>query len=573
MKPTLTAAFRAAARDAGDTHGLVYCEEPGRQTFRGYAALDLRARTVADALDKAGYAAGDAVVIGLPQCLSWVEAAYGVLYAGMTVVPVAITGSDSPERAAEKIARIALAADAAIVITDASLSPALSVALRPDGATATMLFADLVSAGDPDTWTEPDISPDSRALLLFTSGSTGNPKGVIATHRSLVVEADLASAALGFSERTVFVGWLPLYHSMGLTLQWLTPAAIGAHVVLTSPEQFQRRPMFWLQMLSDFGATASAASNFAFELCTKFATDEQVASLDLSRVEVVVSAGEPVRSEAVAAFADRFASTGMRSAAVTPAIGMTETMLYCGKPLTDDLAPRRFDETAREAGRLVAADGPGSRELTSCGRPFPGVSVRIVDTETLEVLPDGRVGEVWVSSPAMSLGYLGRDDLTAEAFGHTLPGDGHAYLRTGDLGALIDGELFVTGRLKDVIIIRGRNIYPQDIEADTSRVCRHLGLSAAFELNDNSSAVGILIEFDLEAVSDGHRSLAELASDVRTELTQRFSIPSLAVGLVSEGSLPRTPTGKIQRKPTRVALEAGRIRLTHSIGFPTPVGL
>ena len=387
MKPTLTAALQAAARDAGDTRGLVYCEEPGRQTFRGYAALDLRARTVADALHEAGYAAGDAVVIGLRQCLAWVEAAYGVLYAGMTVVPVAITGSDSPERAAEKIARIALAADTAVVITDASLSPALAVALRPDGETATMLFADLVAAGDPDTWTEPDISPDSRALLLFTSGSTGNPKGVIATHRSLVVEADLASAALGFSERTVFVGWLPLYHSMGLTLQWLTPAAIGAHVVLTPPEQFQRRPMFWLQMLSDFGATASAASNFAFELCTKFATDEQVASLDLSRVEVVVSAGEPVRSEAVAAFADRFASTGMRSAAVTPAIGMTETMLYCGKPLTDDLAPRRFDETAREAGRLVATDGPESRELTSCGRPFPGVSVRIVDPETLKVLP------------------------------------------------------------------------------------------------------------------------------------------------------------------------------------------
>lgn len=566
---SLTAALRATASTVGDSRGLTYCPTPDACVRRGYAELDERARAIADALARAGYEAGDAVVIGLRQGICWVEAVHGVLYAGMIAVPVDITGTDQPEKVAQKITGMAIASQAAVVITDSAGLAALAASSPSTGTRVrSVLISELVAGGRAESWAEPEIGPNSPALLLFTSGSTSDPKGVVATHRSLVVEAQLTSAALGFTERTVFGGWLPLYHPMGLTLQWLTPAVIGADVVLTPPEQFQRRPMSWLKMLSDFRATASAAGNFAFELCVKFASDEQVAALDLSRLEVVVSGGEPVRSAAVAAFAERFAAAGFRTSAVTPAIGMTETMLYCAKTPEEELVTWQCDAAALEAGWLRPSDGGAMKELASCGRPFAGVSVRIVDPATGVEVPDRRVGEIWVSTPAMSAGYLDRPDLTAQAFGNRVTGDDRDYLRTGDLGVMIDGELFVTGRLKDVIIIRGRNLYPQDMEGLTQGI----GVSAAFQLDDAPSPVGIVIEFDPGALIDSGDTLEGLASAVRGKLTQRFSLPSVAVGFVTAGSLSRTPTGKVQRNPTRAALLAGRMPVAYSIGFaPVPV--
>jgi acyl-CoA synthetase (AMP-forming)/AMP-acid ligase II len=215
---------------------------------------------------------------------------------------------------------------------------------------------------------------------------------------------------------------------------------------------------------------------------------------------------------------------------------------------------------------VPAADGEGM-ELTSCGRPFPAVTVRIVDYLDGVALPDGEIGEIWVASPTMSTGYFRQPLVTEATFGQELPNDTRSYLRTGDLAAMIDGELFVTGRLKDLIIIRGRNIYPQDVEAATLTVWPGIGLSTAFELAQHPSPVGLLVEVDLQALSEDGRTPEALARELRATLVERFSLPGLAIGMVPVGSLPRTPTGKVQRRPTRARLEAGGFSLLYSAGF------
>lgn len=564
---TLVESLRTVAADVGDRRGLTYYPTHDSSSYLGYAGLDERARTIAESLMRSGYRPGQTALIGLRPGTAWLEAAYGALYAGLTFVPLPIPGHGPTAGLAETVASIALASEAAVMIAE----PTVLDEIGADGLTESLcdiaLLRDLTDEGDSAAWTAPDIDGDSVALLLFTSGSTGVPKGVMATHSSIVTEAAIAGGTLGFSARTVFVGWLPLYHSMGLTLQWFTPALYGAQIVLTPTEQFQRRPTLWLQLLHRHRATATAAGNFAFALATKFAGDELVAGLDLSSIEVMVSAGEPVRSEIVHEFANRFRDAGVRPDTVTPAIGMTETMLYSAKPPRAALRSPRFDMAALEATRLVPAEGEGSMELTSCGRPFPTVSVRIADPTTGDAVPDGQIGEIWVSSPAMSTGYFRRPDATAEAFGHQLPGDDRSYLRTGDLAAMIDGELFVTGRLKDLIIIRGRNIYPQDIEAATRVVWPQIGLSTAFELTGHPSAAGLLVEVDRDALADEGRDVDGLVRELGDHLKSRFSLPSLAIGVVDVGALPRTATGKVQRRPTHDKLQAGGFDLTHAVGF------
>lgn len=567
VTPTLVTSLQAVAGRVGDRRGLRYYDAPEHSTFVGYRELDQRARIMADGLRRAGYAPGQRVLIGLNPGAQWIEAVYGALYAGLVFVPLPIPGTGAVDGLSEKVESIALASDAALMITD----PEVLAALGEDGFTSAI--CDIVDvdalrrSGVEEEWVDPGVDGDAVALMLFTSGSTGEPKGVMASHLSIVTAAEIAGGALGFSDRTVFVGWLPLFHSMGLTLQWFTPAVWGADIVLTPTAQFQRRPLLWLRLLDRHRATATAAGNFAFAVAAQFADEATVAELDLTSLEVMVSAGEPVRSEVVRAFMEKLGPAGVRAEAIIPAIGMTETMLYCAKPPAEELRTPRFDAAALEAGRLIPpADGQVT-ELTSCGRPFAGVSVQIVDPLDSVTLPEGDIGEIWVSTPASSTGYFRQPDITGTVFGQELRGDSRSYLRTGDLGAMIDGELFVTGRLKDLIIIRGRNIYPQDLEAAALTVSPALGVSTAFELAGHPAPVGIVAEVDTEALCEDGRTTAELAQDLRAALVSRFSLPSLAVCLVPVGALPKTATGKIQRRPTRTRLEAGGFDPLYATGF------
>jgi acyl-CoA synthetase (AMP-forming)/AMP-acid ligase II len=569
LPTTVVEGLRISARDLGNDHGILYYSSPETTSYRGYADLDENARRIGQALRARGYGVGNTVVIGLTDALQVADAAFGAMYAGMAFVPAPVAGYGAGAALGHSVARIATTAEASALLVDAKVLERLGDSIA-DIDVPVLVLEDVLAEGDADAWVEPEIDGDSIAYLLFTSGSTGDPKGVITTHRG-VVETAKTTAQLFRSDRdATMVGWAPMHHIMGLASQAIFPVVNGAQAVVCSTELFQRRPIFWLQLISKHRGTMSAAGNFAFALCTQLATDEQVADLDLSSLISLFSGSEPVRPETVRAFLERFESTGLTEKMIAPVMGMTESMLISGKYPDDELVIRRFDAAELENGRLVPREGEGTVEWVSCGRWPEGTSVVIVDPDTLLPVPDGEVGEIWVSSAAISPGYFRRPDATAETFGLKLPGDDRSYMRTGDLASVVDGQLYVTGRLKEMLIVRGRNLYPQDIEAGARTASPAVGIGAVFELAGHPSAVGIAFEVSDEALAEAGETPESVAARVRDTVVRGFSLPSLAISVVPEGALPRTPTGKVRRQPTRSQIESGALVSLYSSGFAVP---
>ncbi len=571
---TVHEALHESAQTFGNTRGLRYYHTRDSSEYRGFAELDRRARAVASRLTAAGFGPGDLAIIGLARGLECVEAIYGALYAGLAFAPAPVAGYGSADMMAHRVAGIARSADARVLITSPSDYAALGGSL-PGVELSTLMIDEMVAEGGPDSWMPPQVDGDSMALLLFTSGSTGDPKGVIGTHRMIMSSVADFSRLFGYSSESVMLGWAPLHHAMGIFTQVFIPISLGAEGVILATSQFQKRPAVWLQLMSKHRATSSSGGNFAFTLATQFATDELVAELDLSSVDTLFSGSEPVRAATVQAFVERFAPAGLKASSVSPLMAATEALVISAKPAGSEVVIRTFDAASRETGLLRPSTGDGGVEMVSCGRPSETTSVVIIDPQTLQPVEGGTIGELWVAGPGVSPGYYRRPDATAETFGHSVPGFEGSYMRTGDLAAIVDGELFITGRLKDMINIRGRNIYPQDLEAMAVTVSEAVGISAAFELEGHPSAIGIISEVDEESREVAGLSYAELTAQLQKELIAYFSLPSLAVGLVPLGQLPRTGAGKVTRRPVRVALESGGLPLVHATGFaaaaPPPV--
>jgi acyl-CoA synthetase (AMP-forming)/AMP-acid ligase II len=565
---TPTTAIDALQRTAaahGDDRGITYHATLDDSEFRGYGELDRRARAIADALASKGYEVGDRAVVAVSPGLPWADALYGVLYAGLAFVPAPTGGYVDGSALADRVASMARAADAAVVLTDETIGAILRGA-GVELPVPAVVLTDLLTEGSAAAWEPPAIDGEATAVIFFTSGSTGDPKGVIGTHGSLMATVDVAAELFGQGPEATLVGWAPLHHAMGLLLQVIVPVSSGGRTVVSTTELFQRRPMSWLQLISRYRGTVSVAGNFAYGLCVKFATDEQVSELDLSSLVTLISGSEPVRPETVAAFVERFSPAGLDPSTIAPALGMTEAMLVATKPLGTRFIVRRVDGDRLEHGELVPTDDEHATEVISNGRPPSGATVRIVHPETGEVVPDGTVGEIWISSAMVSPGYFRRPDATAETFGHRIAGDDLSYMRSGDLGVVLDDELYITGRLKEVIILRGRNVYPQDIEAAASALSPALGIAAAFELSEGQPPVGVLVEYDTADLPDD-QDADELLGLVGSELARRFSLPSVAVGLVAPGSVPRTATGKVRRRPARALVESGSLTFLHTTGF------
>ncbi|QAY74691.1 fatty acyl-AMP ligase [Agromyces protaetiae] len=561
---TLFEALRNTAAEHGDTRGIKYFESLDDSISITYADLEREAKAVAASLADAGYGIGTNAVIALKAGLDWPGAVWGAIAAGVTFLPAPVAGYGSPANLIDGVAAVARSGEANLLIVDRETVQRLE-GLADLG--LPVLFIEDLREGDPDAWVDPGLTPDTIAYLLFTSGSTGDPKGVIATHRTVLTGALTNTDLFQVDDGALTVGWAPMHHIMGLATYVLLPAISGIDSIIMPTAVFQKRPLMWLQLMSKYKATQSAAGNFAFDLVTRLVTDEQLAELDLSSIRTLFSGSEPVRPETVRAFLAKFAPTGVTAKMIAPAMGMTEAGLITAKYPDDELVIRRFDPVSLEAGRLVPDDGPDSIEWVSCGRPNPHTTVKIVDPDTLTEVSDGVVGEIWVSSNMVSPGYFRRPDATAEAFDVKLPGDDKGYLRTGDLAAVLDGQLYVTGRLKEMLIIRGRNLYPMDIEAAARTVSPAVGIGAAFELTDRDAAVGIVTEIDREALDASGETLDGIADQVRRHLMDKFSLPYLAVALVEAGGLPRTPTGKVKRTPTRRQLEAGELPTAHTLGL------
>ncbi|GAA3947128.1 fatty acyl-AMP ligase [Actinomadura viridis] len=547
--------LRERRADRGDREALVFVDDPraGARESVTYAELDRDARRVAARL--AGHAAPDDRALLLhPSGPGFARAFFGCLYAG--VIPVPAPPPEGTSQQSRRVAGIVRNAGVAVVLADGDDLPRLRADLAPGlGPDARWLDT---ATGDADEAVAEDAvaapPPDAPAFLQYTSGSTSDPKGVIVSHANLLHNAAAVERHIGLDGDGRIGGWLPWHHDMGLIGLFLQSVYQGLTCVVMAPITFLKRPHRWLETIDLLGVNATAMPDFAYDLCVRRVTGEQLAGLDLSRWRVALDGSEPVRAGTLRAFAERFGSAGFQARALSPCYGLAEATLFVsGDPRHREPTVLRVDPRTLEAGRVrPAAPRAAARTLVSCGPAAPS-GLRIVDPETGAELPDGHVGEIWVRGGAVALGYWNRPALTGRVFGATAADGEGGFLRTGDLGARLDGELYVTGRLKDVIVVRGRNLYPQDIEAETAGVHPALtGTAAAFAVaTPRGDAIGVAAEIRPRRLRG--TPLAEVESAIRRHLGREFATAVAVVVLVKPGTLARTTSGKIQRHLARAA--------------------
>ncbi|HEU5348410.1 MAG TPA: fatty acyl-AMP ligase, partial [Ktedonobacterales bacterium] len=459
-----------------------------REDHLTFRELDRRARAIAARLQSLG-AAGERALLLFPPGLDYVAAFFGCLYAGTIAVPAY---PPPPNKPMPRIQAIVSDAQARFALATAQMfaSVRLRLAQHPDLAVLQWLATDDLADPDPDAWRRPKITSETLAFLQYTSGSTAVPKGVMVSHGNIMHNERVIEALCHHTDASDIVCWLPMYHDMGLIGNVLQALYLGSRCVLMSPVAFLQKPVRWLQAVSRYRAHTSGGPNFAFDLCASKITPEQAADLDLSHWKVAFSGAEPIHPATLQRFGDAFAPYGLRPEALYPCYGLAEaTLMVCGGQPDSLPVVRSFQRAALAHHRVVAADaasdGSEAQALVSSGRTALEQRVTIVDPDTLVPCPPGQVGEIWISGRSVARGYWQRPEQTAETFRARLAEFPDAtFLRTGDLGFLDEGELFITGRLKDLIIIRGTNYYPQDIEltAEQSHASLRPGASAAFSI-------------------------------------------------------------------------------------------
>jgi 8-amino-7-oxononanoate synthase/acyl carrier protein len=553
-----------------------------------YAELDRKARAVGAWLASEGMT-GKRVLLLYPSGLDFIAAFMGCLYGGAIAVPAY---PPRKNRSVERIEAIAADADASVALTTRDVVDRFD-SLRATAPSLEHLIWKVDSELDvswADRWERPDIDGSTLAFLQYTSGSTGTPKGVMLSHENLLHNSLRIMQAFEITRSQSGVFWLPSFHDMGLIGGILVPLYGGKFNVLMSPVAFLQKPLRWLQAISKYRATISGGPNFAYELCVRKTTPEQRATLDLSSWTLAFNGAEPVRAETIDAFCEAFAPCGFRREAFFPCYGLAEsTLMVTGGMKFEPPVVRSFDASSIETGAAVVrpANAPAVRRLVGSGRELDGQDVLIVDPQSCEALPPGRVGEIWVSGPSVAQGYWNRADASAETFGamlaepHQMPSgqpvatwrpNPGPYLRTGDLGFFDNGELFVAGRLKDLIIIRGRNHYPQDIEhavEEASSLVR-AGSVAAFAVDvEGRERVVVVAE-----VERGRRDAAEFTAAfeaIRKRLATEHELSVEGLVLVRPNSVPKTSSGKIQRHACKRQFLDGALEVVEQhIGWLQP---
>ncbi|HEY0607927.1 MAG TPA: condensation domain-containing protein, partial [Herpetosiphonaceae bacterium] len=564
---TLVELLRWRAEHQPDRPAYTFLSEgENAEVTLSYAQVDHQARAIAALLQGCATPGARALLL-YPPGVEYICAFFGCLYAGIVAVPAYPPQSARLERSLPRLRAIVTDCAPTIALTTAALHQRLAPALSadPDFQAITWLVADDL-AGHAETWRAPELDGATLAFLQYTSGSTAAPKGVMISHANLLHNQRLIRQGFGHDEHATIVGWLPLYHDMGLIGNVLQPLYLGARCVLMSPIAFLQSPIRWLQAISRYRATTSGAPNFAYDLCVRKITPEQRATLDLSSWTVAFNGAEPVRAETLDRFAETFAECGFRREAFYPCYGLAETTLIVtgGSPAAPPLITA-FAGDELEHRRVVErdADQPGTRSLVGCGQVLGDQRVVVVDPETGAASRPNTIGEIWVSGPSVAQGYWQRPEASAQTFGARLPcGDG-PFLRTGDLGFFHAGELFIAGRLKDLIIIRGRNYYPQDIELTVERSHPALRASATAAF-----AVEIAGEERLiiaQEVERQHRAadLDTVAAAIRQAISEQHELQAHAILLLKPGSLPKTSSGKIQRHLCRARFLSGDLDALH----------
>ncbi|MDM3856889.1 MAG: AMP-binding protein [Aphanizomenon gracile PMC649.10] len=527
-----------------------------------YQALEQKARSIATQLQTL-VGKGECALLLYPPGLEFISAFFGCLYAQVIAVPA------YPPRRNQNLARLqAIVADtqAKVVLTTTSLLSNWEVWFNqiPELARMKWLSTDDIDLNLASDWQKPQINSHTLAFLQYTSGSTGKPKGVMVTHGNLLYNQQMIQQAYQHNEKTIVVGWLPLYHDMGLIGNVLQPLYLGTSCYLMSPVAFLQKPIRWLQAISRYQATTSGGPNFAYDLCVSKITPEQIATLDLSSWELAFNGAEPVQAETLAKFAAKFAPCGFRTEAFYPCYGMAETtLLVTGGVKKSVPVVLSVDSSAIEQNQVVIAseEQPESKQIVGCGQTWLEQKIAIANPQTLTQCSPTEIGEIWVSGANIAVGYWQNPEATQETFQAYLTDTGEGqFLRTGDLGFIRNGELFVTGRLKDLIIIRGHNHYPQDIEltSQKSHPALRLGCGAAFSITI-AGEERLVITQEVERNYIRQLDVDEVVGAIRKAISQEHELQVHAVVLLKTASIAKTSSGKIQRQACRTAFLAGSL--------------
>jgi len=556
---TLTEVFDWHARRHPDRAHIRLYREHGEDQILTYGELHAAALLVAANLQARGLQTGQSVALMLPTGIDYFRCFFGVLYAGGIPVPIyppaRMTQLDDHMRRQASILDNAQCVFLITVPKARLLARVLSAQLEN--------LRDVLIAEELDTaysFSQPLFNSSDTAFLQYTSGSTGNPKGVILSHANLLANIRVAGEAIDASTRDVFVSWLPLYHDMGLIGAWLGSLYFGARLVIMSPLTFLARPARWLQAIHRHGGTLSAAPNFAYQLCLARIEDRELQGLDLSRWRIAMNGAEAVSPDTIEAFSERFARYGFAADAMFPVYGLAENSV--GLAFPELRRPPRIDRIRREPfsnqGLAIAADAeePSALRFVGCGRALAGHDIRIVDTDGHE-LPQRQQGQLQFRGPSATRGYFHNPEATSELFN----GD---WLQSGDLAYLAEGELFITGRTKDVIIRGGRNIYPQELEEAVGALDGiRKGRVAVFASRDPSHQTEQLVVLAETRERDEHKrqALMHEINSIATELTQA---PADDIVLAPPGAVLKTSSGKIRRAACRKLYEQGLIGKTQT---------
>jgi acyl-CoA synthetase (AMP-forming)/AMP-acid ligase II/acyl carrier protein len=541
-----------------------------------FAELDRQARRVAAALQSRGVKRGQRILLLHPQGLDYIAALFGSMYAGVLAIPLQPPSRHRAKLAVPKLEAIVADGGVELAATVSGLVGEMrEVVAGTDGLADIPWLATDTLDGIEDDWEPLPLGGDDLAYLQYTSGSTSLPKGVMVSHGNLLY--NLRDFDDGYDHADgVMVSWLPTFHDLGLVYGVFMPVFRAMHGVLLDPLQFLRRPLRWMEAISRFGGTHSPAPNFAFDLVAAKSTAEERAALDLSRWRIALNGAEPIRHDTEARFVEAFASAGVTWKTLSHAYGMSESTAVIAKELVGtDPVFAVVDGTAMEQHQIVrvADDHPAARIVAGCGVTTNETVVRIVEPESKAVCEADRVGEIWVGGPTRAKGYWNKPEASAETFeAYTADGEG-PFLRTGDLGFLADGNVFVTGRLKDMIIIRGENHYAQDLEWTTQQACAAVRPScvAAFTRGDDAQLV-LVAEVYPDRVGDEAAAFGAIRDAISDHGLQVQDI-----AFIQPRAIFKTSTGKIMRRRTRAALDAGEFDLVarwtaEVVAAPEPSG-
>jgi acyl-CoA synthetase (AMP-forming)/AMP-acid ligase II len=563
---TLIELLRERAINQSDRHGYTFLIDGKKESAPlTYGELDRQARAIG-ALLQQYQAKGERALLLYPQGLEVLAAFCGCLYAGVIAIPVPPPESGRLKRTLPRLRSIVKDAQATFALTTAGILELVENVRDDFPEFDQMRWIDTaqVDLSLAEQWQDPQIDRDALAYLQYTSGSTSTPKGVMLSHYNLIHHCAYLQKACSYDSDSVSVTWMPYFHDYGLVEGMMVPLYNGTLCYLMSPFSFIKRPIQWLQNMSKYRATHSQAPNFAYDLCTRRVQEKQIAELDLSNWQAAGNAAEPINPKVMERFVEIFRPCGFSWQTFAPSYGLAEyTLLVSTKPKGTEPVIARLEATALEKDKIVAAKAgkeDGVRIVPSCGRLVCDTKVAIVRPDSMTRCAEDEVGEIWVSDPSVAQGYWQRKEETDRTFcAYTKDTKEGPFLRTGDLGFLKDGELYIAGRIKDLIIIRGTNHYPQDLEWSV----QHLNpvfrpdCGAAFSIEAGGEERLVIVQ-EIERHSD-NLDTDKLIADIRQEIAEQHEVQVYAVVLAKPGNILKTASGKIQRSACRADFMAAKL--------------